>query len=140
MHNVNKFTSVRRGGLEPPSPCGRYHLKVVRLPISPPAHYVDYRECKNSLPLPLFNLFSSTRASALVSNSLRYITLNGRYGLVVLFCPELCCRNLRSKSAVRPTYTYFLFSLRKAYVTNIFGRLPTCLPAGRFRHLRVRAF
>jgi hypothetical protein len=23
-------------GLEPPSPCGRYHLKVVRLPISPP--------------------------------------------------------------------------------------------------------
>ncbi len=29
---------VRRRGLEPPSPYGRYHLKVVRLPISPPAH------------------------------------------------------------------------------------------------------
>src|SRR4051812_33990380 len=25
-----------RRGLEPPCPCGRYHLKVVRLPISPP--------------------------------------------------------------------------------------------------------
>ena len=28
---------MRRRGFEPPSPCGRYHLKVVRLPISPPA-------------------------------------------------------------------------------------------------------
>ena len=29
---------VRGRGFEPPSPCGRYHLKVVRLPVSPPAH------------------------------------------------------------------------------------------------------
>ena len=29
---------VRGRGLEPPCPCGRYHLKVVRLPVSPPAH------------------------------------------------------------------------------------------------------
>ena len=29
---------VRGRGLEPPCPNGRYHLKVVRLPISPPAH------------------------------------------------------------------------------------------------------
>ena len=26
---------VRKGGLEPPCPCGRSHLKAVRLPISP---------------------------------------------------------------------------------------------------------
>ena len=31
------FSCVRGRGLEPPCPCGRYHLKVVRLPISPPA-------------------------------------------------------------------------------------------------------
>ena len=29
---------VRGRGLEPPRPCERYHLKVVRLPVSPPAH------------------------------------------------------------------------------------------------------
>ena len=29
---------VPRGGLEPPSPCERYHLKVVSLPVSPPGH------------------------------------------------------------------------------------------------------
>ena len=29
---------VHERGLEPPSPCGRYHLKVVRLPISPLVH------------------------------------------------------------------------------------------------------
>src|SRR3989344_7477863 len=28
---------VRGRGFEPPSPYGRYHLKVMRLPISPPA-------------------------------------------------------------------------------------------------------
>ena len=30
---------VPRRGFEPPSPCERYHLKVVRLPVSPPGHY-----------------------------------------------------------------------------------------------------
>ncbi len=35
---TNRFTILVRGrGFEPPSPCERYHLKVVRLPISPPA-------------------------------------------------------------------------------------------------------
>ena len=29
---------VRRRRLELPFPCGSYHLKVVRLPVSPPAH------------------------------------------------------------------------------------------------------
>ena len=29
---------VRGGGLEPPHPCGRQDLNLVRLPISPPAH------------------------------------------------------------------------------------------------------
>ncbi len=37
-------TLVRRRGLEPPSPCGRYHLKVVRLPISPPARVGSINE------------------------------------------------------------------------------------------------
>ncbi len=32
------FIFVRRRGLEPPYPCECYHLKVVRLPVSPPAH------------------------------------------------------------------------------------------------------
>src|SRR3989344_3538427 len=40
---------VRRGRLELPCPCGRYHLKVVRLPISPPAQRVYVT--------PLFLLF-----------------------------------------------------------------------------------
>ncbi len=30
---------VPKGGFEPPSPCGRYHLKVVRLPVPPPGQY-----------------------------------------------------------------------------------------------------
>jgi len=34
---------VRERRLELPCPCGRYHLKVVRLPVSPPAQ-VSYRE------------------------------------------------------------------------------------------------
>ena len=38
---------VRGRGFEPPSPYGRYHLKVVRLPVSPPAQCIkilDYLE------------------------------------------------------------------------------------------------
>ena len=39
---------VPETGFEPAHPCGRHHLKVVRLPISPPGHHPDsYREeCK----------------------------------------------------------------------------------------------
>ena len=33
---------VRKGGLEPPCPCGRSHLKAVRLPISPLPLVVNY--------------------------------------------------------------------------------------------------
>ena len=36
------FVLVRGTGVEPASPYGRYHLKVVRLPVSPPAH-VNYQ-------------------------------------------------------------------------------------------------
>ncbi len=43
---ISRTQFVRRRGFEPPSPCGRYHLKVVRLPISPPARPVDYAEKK----------------------------------------------------------------------------------------------
>ena len=32
---------VRERGLEPPQPCGHYHLKVARLPIPPLAHDVN---------------------------------------------------------------------------------------------------
>jgi hypothetical protein len=32
------FLLVPRRGLEPPCRCQRYHLKVVRLPVSPPGH------------------------------------------------------------------------------------------------------
>ena len=39
--NVALSLTVPRRGLEPPSPCGRYHLKVVRLPISPPGQLRD---------------------------------------------------------------------------------------------------
>src|SRR3989344_4220644 len=34
---------VPRRGLEPPRPCGRYHLKVVPLPISPPGQWKYYK-------------------------------------------------------------------------------------------------
>ena len=33
---------VRERGLEPPQPCGHYHLKVARLPIPPLAHVPGY--------------------------------------------------------------------------------------------------
>src|SRR5436309_2630049 len=33
--------AVRGRGLEPPHPYGLYHLKVARLPISPPAHIIS---------------------------------------------------------------------------------------------------
>ena len=33
---------VRGRGFEPPSPCGRIHLKDMRLPVSPPAHYFNF--------------------------------------------------------------------------------------------------
>src|SRR3989344_8355590 len=37
------FSFVPRGRFELPCPCGRYHLKVVRLPVSPPgqSNYLD---------------------------------------------------------------------------------------------------
>ncbi len=35
--DFTRFFRVRGRGLEPPCPNGRYHLKVVRLPVSPPA-------------------------------------------------------------------------------------------------------
>ena len=36
---------VRGGGLEPPHPCGRQDLNLVRLPISPPAHRKNLKLC-----------------------------------------------------------------------------------------------
>ena len=33
------FFQVPETGFEPAHPFGRYHLKVVRLPISPPGHF-----------------------------------------------------------------------------------------------------
>ncbi len=41
---------VPRKGLEPPQPYDRQHLKLVRLPISPPGHLailplIDFYEC-----------------------------------------------------------------------------------------------
>ena len=38
MIGQNSLSMVRGGGLEPPHPCGRQDLNLVRLPISPPAH------------------------------------------------------------------------------------------------------
>ncbi len=37
LDKIFSYLNVRGRGLEPPCPKGRYHLKVVRLPISPPA-------------------------------------------------------------------------------------------------------
>ena len=37
---VRDIKMVPRTGLEPASPFRRYHLKVVRLPISPPGHLI----------------------------------------------------------------------------------------------------
>src|SRR5687767_5664766 len=34
----SEFPMVPRRGLEPPRPCERQHLKLVRLPIPPPGH------------------------------------------------------------------------------------------------------
>ena len=41
MQKAPKFgaTFVPKTGFEPAHPFGRYHLKVVRLPISPPGHF-----------------------------------------------------------------------------------------------------
>src|ERR1041384_2566106 len=39
-----KGALVPRRGLEPPRPCERQHLKLVRLPIPPPGHGVGGRE------------------------------------------------------------------------------------------------
>ncbi len=39
LRSYSLHSFVRRRGLEPPFPNGSYHLKVVRLPISPPARY-----------------------------------------------------------------------------------------------------
>lgn len=46
------FCHVRGRGLEPPCPCGRYHLKVVRLPVSPPAHSLRNRSFLVGLSYP----------------------------------------------------------------------------------------
>ena len=35
-----KYRLVRGRGVEPPRPCGHHHLKVTRLPVTPPAR--DY--------------------------------------------------------------------------------------------------
>jgi hypothetical protein len=39
---IKSTVLVRKGGLEPPCPCGRSHLKAVRLPISPLPLVVKY--------------------------------------------------------------------------------------------------
>jgi hypothetical protein len=39
---------VRKGGLEPPCPCERSHLKAVRLPISPLPLVAEYHVAKTS--------------------------------------------------------------------------------------------
>ena len=39
--NGGNSTVVRQSGFEPPHPFGRYHLKVVRLPISPSPHIIS---------------------------------------------------------------------------------------------------
>lgn len=41
LYGINKEHLVPRTGLEPAHPYGRYHLKVVRLPISPPGHKLE---------------------------------------------------------------------------------------------------
>src|SRR3989344_1457492 len=64
---------VPRRGLEPPIPCGSYHLKVVRLPISPPGHSKHYN--KNTLGCYLYALRS----------------LNGR-GIFLFFLSFRFCR------------------------------------------------
>ena len=41
---------VRKGGLEAPCPCGRSHLKAVRLPIPPPPRGETYFFCSCLAP------------------------------------------------------------------------------------------
>ncbi len=79
----NKLLSVPRRGLEPPSPCGRYHLKVVRLPISPPGQLRDTINEKPPIakrlavfPTKIYaatSVFSSATASACMSDSSLFI-------------------------------------------------------------------
>jgi hypothetical protein len=45
--------------------CGRYHLKVVRLPISPSPHYFCINDFNHSFPIPDFKYFSFFFASIL---------------------------------------------------------------------------
>jgi hypothetical protein len=44
----DKCLLVRKGGLEPPCPCERSHLKAVRLPISPLPLVTEYYVEKTS--------------------------------------------------------------------------------------------
>ena len=43
---LNHFIKVPKTGFEPARRFQRYHLKVVRLPISPPGHFFKHLSCK----------------------------------------------------------------------------------------------
>ena len=49
MKDISKLLLVRGTGFEPASPCGRHHLKVMRLPVSPPARILNFKLLPNLL-------------------------------------------------------------------------------------------
>ena len=54
---------VRKGGLEPPCPCGRSHLKAVRLPISPLPLGLAFDTTSSNPYLKLVRLLAETMSS-----------------------------------------------------------------------------
>ncbi len=99
---------MRERGLEPPRPCERYHLKVVRLPVSPPAQ-VSKHQCD---------------ALALYTNAL-FFQVGRRIQLITKGSPNGTCafeRTVRSATArVRANFQQKIMRvLSKAHVP--FGR------------------
>src|SRR3989344_782092 len=85
---------VPRRGLEPPSPCGRYHLKVVRLPISPPGQV-------RTLYYTFSLFFSNNWSNIFINHRLNRHFLGNKDGLVTLHVHHACITELAANCLSR---------------------------------------
>ena len=110
---------VPRRGLEPPRPCERQHLKLVRLPIPPPGHgasaFQQVGALKGAAP-PCQSQEGRGIAPAMIEGSEELVTLFGGGGFIGRYvCACLFRSGVRVRVASRdPRHAYFIQPLRRS--------------------------
>ena len=122
---------VPRRGLEPPRPCERQHLKLVRLPIPPPGHIQAFWQAaalKGRPPALSIQERRGYRATSMIEPSEQLVTVFGGAGFIGRYvCEFLFKSGVRVRIASRdPRNDYFLqplaqvgqFGFEKADITD----------------------